>query len=148
VLAGGAPTAGLESSEASFHVRPVGLAERGGIAYNLLAEGEKFLVLSNFGFGGNMKIPEVANRIREIAEQVQGVCPDEANELLELADQLRRRPLAAPRAPATSTPMTDELAQDIRDFAEANPGMSHQEIAVEFNVNHGRVSEAISGKRA
>ena len=79
----------------------------GGIAYNLLAEGEKFLVLSNFGFGGNMKIPEVANRIREIDEQVQGVCPDEANELLELADQLRRRPLAAPRAPATSTPMTD-----------------------------------------
>lgn len=95
-----------------------------------------------------MKIPEVATRIREIAEHIQGLCPTEANELLELADELRRRPLAAPRAPVTSTPMTDELAQDIRDFAEANPGMSHQEIAVEFGVNHGRVSEAVSGKRA
>jgi hypothetical protein len=94
-----------------------------------------------------MKIPEVANRIREIAKQIQGVCPAEAGELLELVDELRRRPSAAPRAPATSTPMTEELAQDIRDFAEDNPGLSHQEIAVEFNVNHGRVSEAISGKR-
>jgi hypothetical protein len=95
-----------------------------------------------------MKIPEVASRIRAIAEQIQGLCPAQSNELIELADELRRRPSVAPRAPATSTPMTDELAQDIRDYAEANPGMSHQEIAVEFNVNHGRVSEAISGKRA
>ena len=43
--------------------------------------------------------------------------------------------------------MTPELAQEIREFAEANPGMSHQAIAEQFNVNHGRVSEAIHGKR-
>jgi hypothetical protein len=109
----------------------------------MLATGECL----NF-LGGTMKIPEVANRIREIAKQIQGVCPTEAVELLELVDELRRRPSAAPRARATSTPMTDELAQDIRDYAEDHPGMSHQDIAVEFNVNHGRVSEALSGKRA
>jgi predicted XRE-type DNA-binding protein len=44
--------------------------------------------------------------------------------------------------------MTAELAEEIRDYAAANPGMSHQAIAEVFNVNHGRVSEAIKGKRA
>jgi hypothetical protein len=42
--------------------------------------------------------------------------------------------------------MSPELAQEIREFAEANPGLSQQAIA-EFNVNHGRVSEALHGKR-
>jgi hypothetical protein len=94
-----------------------------------------------------MKVPEVANRIRKIAEQIELDYPAASAELLELADELRRRPAAGPRAPATSTPMTPELALEIREFAEDNPGMSHQEIAVQFNVNHGRVSEAINGKR-
>lgn len=68
-------------------------------------------------------------------------------ELVQLADELKRRSPTLPRAPATSTPMTPELAEEIREFAEANPGTSHQDIAVVFNVNHGRVSEVISGKR-
>ena len=94
-----------------------------------------------------MKIPEVANRMREISESIQGDYPTEATELLELADELKRRSPAGPRAPATSTPMTPELSEEIREFAGDNPGMSHQEIGVVFNVNHGRVSEAIRGKR-
>ena len=54
------------------------------------------------------------------------------------------------RAPATSTPMTDELAQDIRDYAEANPGTSHQEIAEVFNVKSAILSAKLlagSGRR-
>jgi hypothetical protein len=94
-----------------------------------------------------MKVPEVATRMRKISEQIQGDFPQAAAELLELADELRRRSPAGPRAPATSTPMTPELAEEIREFANDNPGMSHQEIGVVFNVNHGRVSEAIRGKR-
>lgn len=94
-----------------------------------------------------MKIPEVAKRIREISEQISGSFPDEATELAQLADELRRRSPTLPRAPATSTPMTPELAEEIREFSEANPRTSHQDIAVIFNVNHGRVSEVISGKR-
>jgi hypothetical protein len=39
------------------------------------------------------------------------------------------------------------LNEEIREYAEANPGMSQQEIGVIFNVNHGRVSEAIKDKR-
>jgi len=94
-----------------------------------------------------MKIPEVASRMREISSQIQSSFPTEAIELIQLADELRRRSPTLPRAPATSTPMTPELAEEIREFAEANPGTSHQDIAVVFNVNHGRVSEVISGKR-
>jgi hypothetical protein len=94
-----------------------------------------------------MKIPDVANRMRAIAKQIQSGSPDEPTELIELADELKRR-FSGPRAPASSTPMTAELAEEIREFAAANPGMSHQAIAEVFNVNHGRVSEAIKGKRA
>lgn len=94
-----------------------------------------------------MKVPEVASRLRGIAEEIEGDCPSHAAELKGLADELRRRPPATPRAPSTSTPMTPELADEIREYAEDNPGMSHQAIAEQFNVNHGRVSEAIAGKR-
>lgn len=93
-----------------------------------------------------MKVPEVAARIREIADEIQAEHPAVAEQLRELADELRRRP-AGPRAPVTSTPTTPELQQEIREFAETHPGLSQQTIAEHFNVNHGRVSEAIHGKR-
>lgn len=93
-----------------------------------------------------MTIPEIIKRVREIADVIKAHFPAEFGELFELSEELRRRP-SGPRAPATSTTMTPELAQEIREFAEANPGMSHQAIAEQFNVNHGRVSEAIHGKR-
>jgi predicted XRE-type DNA-binding protein len=43
--------------------------------------------------------------------------------------------------------MTEELAEEIREYVTDNPGMSHQSVAELFNVNHGRISEAIKGKR-
>lgn len=92
-----------------------------------------------------MKLPDVAKRMREIAMLIQSDYAAEADELLELAAEIKRR--SGTRAPASSTPMTPELAEEIKEYADANPGMSHQDIAVVFNVNHGRVSEAIIGKR-
>jgi hypothetical protein len=38
-----------------------------------------------------MKIPEVAKRMREIAERIQGDYAAESGELFELADELKRR---------------------------------------------------------
>src|SRR5579871_413021 len=95
---------------------------------------------------GNMKLPEVAKRMREIGELIQANHPKESAELFELAAEIKRR--SGTRAPAASTKVTPELYEEIREYAEANPTMSHQDIAVIFNVNHGRVSEAINGKRA
>lgn len=43
--------------------------------------------------------------------------------------------------------MTPELADEIREFAEENPSMSQQDVGVVFNVNHGRISEVLKGKR-
>ena len=94
-----------------------------------------------------MKIPEIGARMREIAQQINDGYPALSTELFELADELRRRSFG-PRAPATSTSMTPELAEEIREYAEANPGMSHQAIAEVFNVNLGRVSETLRGKRS
>lgn len=96
---------------------------------------------------GNVKVPEIAKRLREMANKLKISRPHEADELSQLADELKRRP-SGPRAPAISTPMTPELAQEIRDYVKAHPGLPQQSVAEAFNVNHGRVSEALKGKRA
>lgn len=87
-----------------------------------------------------MRIPEIADRLRELAPAL--ACP----ELEELADELRRRPstrVAGPR----SRKMTPALAAEIRAAVAARPGATQVEIARLFNVNPGRVSEAVNGKR-
>jgi len=43
--------------------------------------------------------------------------------------------------------MTPALRQKIKTFAKANPTFSQMQIAEKFNVNSGRVSETLRGKR-
>lgn len=93
-----------------------------------------------------MKIPEISKRIKEISYSIESDYSTEAEELRYLAEEMRRRPSTS-RAAITSTPMTEELAQEIKEYHDANPGLSHQKIGERFNVNHGRVSEIINGKR-
>lgn len=87
-----------------------------------------------------MKIPQVADRLREIAAEAG------LSELSRLADELRRRP-AGRKARPSSRPMTDELAREIRAYRRANPHLSQVEISRRFNVNQGRVSEVLKGVR-
>jgi hypothetical protein len=47
------------------------------------------------------------------------------------------------RRPATSTPMSPELAKAIRIYHGVYPDTTQQEIANKFNVNIGRVNEAL-----
>jgi hypothetical protein len=84
-----------------------------------------------------MGIPAVRDRLRELADEY-GI-----DELNDLADQMYRRS-GTRRAPIRSPKLTPEMAQQIRDFADANPDAHHQDIAERFGVNHGRVSEAIN----
>lgn len=81
-------------------------------------------------------IPAVRDRLREIADEY-GI-----DELHDLADQMYRKS-AKRKAPVRSPKLTPEMAQDIRDFAAANPNLHQQDIAEKFGVNHGRISEAI-----
>ncbi|MGE8129035.1 hypothetical protein ACQKQD_18840 [Methylobacterium sp. NPDC080182] len=87
-----------------------------------------------------MRIPEIADRLREVAAE-QGL-----PELAGLADELRRRP--AQRAPARSRRMTDQIAAEIRQLHCEVPRMSQADIAKVIGVNQGRVSEVLKGKRA
>jgi transcription initiation factor IIE alpha subunit len=50
-----------------------------------------------------------------------------------------------PRRPAASEPMTPEKAKAIRAYYTAYPMTTQQEIANKFNVNIGRVNEALEG---
>lgn len=81
-------------------------------------------------------IPAIRDRIREIADETDN------DELRELADQMYRKP-PKKRAPVRSPKLTPETAQQIRDYAAANPDAHQQDIAEKFGVNHGRVSEAL-----
>lgn len=82
-------------------------------------------------------IPAVRDRLRELADE-HGI-----EELRDLADQMYRK-TARKRAPVRSPKLTPGLAQEIRDYAAANPGAHQQDIAEKFRVNHGRVSEALN----
>lgn len=87
-----------------------------------------------------MLIPDVRKRLFELAT-VHGL-----PELEELAGHLKRRK-AIGRAPAKSRPMTRRLAERIREHAATYPNDTQADIAAHFNVNPGRVSEALAGKR-
>jgi hypothetical protein len=87
-----------------------------------------------------MRVSDVQRRLRQLS--------DDRNipELSELADHLsRRRPDRV--APIKSATMTDSLRRDIRAYAAANPTASQMEIGRKFNVNPGRISEALRGVR-
>jgi hypothetical protein len=84
--------------------------------------------------------------MRQIADAIEANCPSVAEELRSLAGELKRRPSNV-RSPQTSTHITPRLIFEIQQFADANPYLSHQAIAKKFNVNQGRVSEALRGKR-
>jgi hypothetical protein len=82
-------------------------------------------------------IPEIRKRLHEIAEEL------DYEELHELAEETRRKP-AVTHAKPSSTPLTAALAQEIRDFQRDNPEVHQRAIAEHFNVNPGRVSEALN----
>ena len=87
-----------------------------------------------------MRLPEVANRLRELAIELG----DE--ELSDLADEIGRRS-SGQRAAANSVPMTDLLRNQIKAMKAAEPGLSQAEIGKRLTINPGRVSEMLRGKR-
>jgi hypothetical protein len=88
-----------------------------------------------------MRIPEIRDRLRELAGELS--CP----ELDLLASELSRRPVRRRAAPS-SAPMTAEMRDAIRAFHIAHPDRPQVEVARVFNVNPGRVSEALNGFRS
>ncbi|MFN4278330.1 MAG: hypothetical protein ACK4FJ_18710 [Ferrovibrio sp.] len=85
-----------------------------------------------------MRIPEIRERLQLLAI-LHGI-----PELEVLADELKRRS-SGKRPPRVAQPMTPQLAQTIRQYAALNPDVPQYEMARVFNVNPGRVSEALRG---
>lgn len=85
-------------------------------------------------------IPEIRARLRELATK------HNLPELNDLADEtFRVQP--AKRAKRRSPKVTASMAAQIRQYKKANPDAHQQDIAELFNVNHGRVSEALNYQR-
>lgn len=87
-----------------------------------------------------MRIPEVQSRLRALADA------HNMPELEALASELSRRP-ARKRAANSSARMTPEMRDAIRAYRRAQPDAAQTAIARVFNVNPGRVSEALRGFR-
>lgn len=87
-----------------------------------------------------MSIPEIAEELRQLAVQ------HDLPRLAELADEMRRRP-SRNRAAPQSAKMTPELKTAICAYKDAHPGLSYSKVATVFNVNPGRVSEALADRR-
>ena len=82
-------------------------------------------------------IPQIRARLRELADALQ------IPELHDLADDTYRNPPVT-RARRRSVKLTAKLAADIRNYHKKNPKLHQRDIAHKFNVNPGRVSEALN----
>ncbi|WP_202960968.1 hypothetical protein [Sphingobium sp. HDIP04] len=87
--------------------------------------------------GNKRNIPEIRNRLREIADETG------FEELHSLADELYRNSPVG-RAANSSATLTPELAEEIRKYVAEHPTLHQRDVAQEFNVNPGRVSEALN----
>ena len=87
-----------------------------------------------------MRVPAVRKRLIEKAAETG----DE--ELLTLAYALFRRKPVRKAAPQ-SRPTTPEVRAEIRRYAAQHPRATLARIGSVFDLNPGRVSEALSGKR-
>ena len=85
-------------------------------------------------------IPQIRERLFQLA--------DEHNipELAELAEQTRRR-FNGRKAKARAPKIDDLMASRVRVYAYRNREKSLVEIGRVFNINQGRVSEILFGKR-
>lgn len=93
-------------------------------------------------------IPEIRELVRELTEESKVLAQRQtviAQKISELMEETRRR--AYKRAPATSNRVTAAVRLSVRLMAAAHPEMSHQALAEAHDINIGRVSEILHGKR-
>jgi len=90
-----------------------------------------------------LSIPELRTELLRLADNEGAAIADELRALVAASF---RKP-AVRKAPRKLPRLTPELAASIRDYAAAAPAASQLEIANRFNVNPGRVSEALNHLR-
>lgn len=89
----------------------------------------------------------VRDRLEQIVVEIENGYPyDDAVELREMIELLKREKPAF-KAKATHKKVTAEVAAEIRRVKAVNPKWSQVRIGRACNVNPGRVSEVLRGKR-
>jgi len=90
-------------------------------------------------------IPECRKALEDIAKLVDHLgYPSVATDIRRVAADMWREPPSRGRpARVKHPPLTAKQMVEIRVFARANPDMHLADIAMMFNVNPGRVSEAL-----
>lgn len=95
-------------------------------------------------------IPEVQSSMLDLAEDLElGVVSPEvaAIELRDYVRELYRRTPKS-RAKPTARRVTPELRKQIRAYKKLHPDFSNRKIGRHFDVDGGRVSEALRGYRS
>ena len=85
----------------------------------------------------HLSIPQARALLHDLANQ-HGI-----QDLHDIANALYRRNIKGKRAPVTSTKVTPALVADIRSHVRQHPNDSNQKIANLFNVNPGRITDAL-----
>ena len=92
-------------------------------------------------------IPQIRERLHEIATALMPYNAGVASELRELADETKRRaPVRTTRA--RRPPLTEAQVEDIHTAAREFPDSSYHEISKLLDINTARISEVLAGKRA
>jgi len=97
---------------------------------------------------GKLTIPEIREEMIELSAEADAAAKRIraiAKRIGILAEETKRR--AYDRAPVTSRRITDDVKRSVRIYAQDHPDASQQEIAEAHNINMGRVSEILHGKR-
>jgi hypothetical protein len=93
-------------------------------------------------------IPEIRELIAALTEESKVLARRQlyiAREINKLAQETRRR--SYDRAPVTSRRVTAAVRASVRQMAADFPDMSYQSLAEAHDINIGRVSETLHGKR-
>lgn len=95
-----------------------------------------------------LTIPEIRDLIAELTDEGTKLARRQYEINLRinaLMQETYRRSYT--RTPVKNNPVTAIIRASVRAMAAANPDASHQEIAEAHNINPGRVSEILRGKR-
>ncbi|HEY0925757.1 hypothetical protein [Brevundimonas sp.] len=92
-------------------------------------------------------IKTARDELNEIADDLEVAGNDEAaREIRDVVNNRMYRRSPARRAPIKSQPITERMKQRIIDLAETT-NLHSAEIAVQLDINPGRVSEVLQGDR-
>lgn len=90
---------------------------------------------------------EIRDELMVIAGELRDHHPAIAYRIVELAQATKRRPVIRKAPNGARVAVGEAQRRAIRAYAEAYPTADQARIAAIFNVNPGRVSEALRGKR-